>query len=136
MDRAGFNRRSRARVDELRQPKVEDLDRAVVAHLDVGWLQIAMDDPLLVRGDQRGGDLPRERRGVGPWNGTLGDLVREGWTIDQFQDERANAVRLFEADGMVADVRVKRARRSESMVNASGRTFSATSRASLVSRAR
>ena len=64
-----------------------------------------MDDPLLVRGDQRRSDLPRERRGVGPWNGTLGDLVREGWTIDQLQDERANAVRLFQAvDG--SDVRV------------------------------
>jgi hypothetical protein len=58
-----------------------------------------------MRSDQRRGNLPRERRGVGPRNGTLGDLVRERWTIDQFQGERANAVRLFEAvDG--SDVRV------------------------------
>jgi hypothetical protein len=36
------------RIGKLRQPEVEHLDRAVVAHLDVGRLQVAMDDALLV----------------------------------------------------------------------------------------
>ena len=32
------------------------------AHLDVGGLQVAMDDALLVRGFERLGDLPRDRQ--------------------------------------------------------------------------
>ena len=50
-----------SRLHRLRQPEVEHLDRAVGADLDVGRLQIAMDDALLVRGFERFGDLPRDR---------------------------------------------------------------------------
>ena len=47
---------------QLRQAEVQHLHRAVGPHLDVRGLQIAMDDPLLVRGFQRLGDLPRDRQ--------------------------------------------------------------------------
>ena len=51
-------------VERLRQAEVEHLDRAVGADLDVGGLEIAMDDALLVRGLERVGDLPRDRRAL------------------------------------------------------------------------
>ena len=47
------------RLDQLRQAEVEHLDQAVRPQLDVGRLQIAMDDPQFVRGLERLGDLPR-----------------------------------------------------------------------------
>ena len=49
--------RSAVRLQRLRQTEVEHLHRAVGADLDVGRLQIAMDDALLVRGFERLGDL-------------------------------------------------------------------------------
>ena len=62
--------RRRPRLHRLRQPEVEHLDGAVRPHLDVRRLQIAMDDPLLVRGLERLGNLPRDRQrlvdGIGP----------------------------------------------------------------------
>ena len=53
---------ARVRLQRLCQTEVEHLDRAVGADLDVRGLQIAMDDPLLVRGFERVGDLPRDRQ--------------------------------------------------------------------------
>ena len=49
-------------LHRLRQAEVQHLHRAVLANLDVGGLQIAMDDPLLVRGFERLGDLLRDRQ--------------------------------------------------------------------------
>ena len=54
-----------AGVQRLRETEVEHLHRAVRSHFDVGRLQIAMDDPLLVRGLERVGDLAGDREGVG-----------------------------------------------------------------------
>ena len=50
---------------DLRQPEVQDLDRAVVADFDVLRFEIAMDDALLVRGFEGVGDLTGDREGVG-----------------------------------------------------------------------
>ena len=47
--------------DRLRQPEVEHLHVPVGRDLDVRRLQVAVDDPLLVRGFERLGDLPRDR---------------------------------------------------------------------------
>ncbi len=52
------------RLHRLGQPEVQHLHGAVGPHLDVGGLQIAMDDALLVRRLQRLGDLRRDRQGV------------------------------------------------------------------------
>jgi hypothetical protein len=54
---SGFSRPHR-----FRKPKVEDLHHAVTAHLDVGWFEIAVNDPLLVRPFERLGDLLRDRQ--------------------------------------------------------------------------
>ena len=43
--------------------------------LDVGWLEIAVDDPLLVRGFERLGDLLRDGKGFINWNRSLRDAV-------------------------------------------------------------
>ena len=51
----------RSGFERFRQAEVEHLHGAVVAHLDVGGLQIAMDDALLVRGFERFCDLLRDR---------------------------------------------------------------------------
>ena len=56
------------RLGELRQPEVQHLHGAVFPHLDVGRLQIAMDDALLVRRFERGGDLPRDRQRFVDWD--------------------------------------------------------------------
>src|SRR4051794_31288962 len=41
------------RIERLRRSEVEHFDRAVLAHFDVGGLQIAMDDPAIMRGFER-----------------------------------------------------------------------------------
>ncbi len=52
--------RRRGGVGRLRQAEVEDLHRAVGTDLDVGRLQIAVHDALLVRDLERKGYLPRD----------------------------------------------------------------------------
>ncbi len=48
-------------LERLCQPEVEDLYPPLGRHLDVGGLEIAMDDPLGVRRFERFGDLPEDR---------------------------------------------------------------------------
>ena len=65
-ERRGVRDRPRTgahRVDRLGQAEVEDLDGAVRPHLDVRGLQIAVDDPLLVRSFERLRDLLRDGQG-------------------------------------------------------------------------
>ena len=64
-----------------------------------------MNDPLLVRGFERLGDLPRNRQRLDEGDGAERDAVRKRRSLDQLQHERACAVRLLEAvDG--GDVRM------------------------------
>ena len=56
--------RGRLVVDGLGQAEVQHLDGAVGANLDVCWLEIAVNDPALVRRLQRVGDLTRDRQHV------------------------------------------------------------------------
>jgi hypothetical protein len=46
-----------SRVERLRQPKIQHLDDAVIANLDVRGLEVAMDDALLVCRFERVRDL-------------------------------------------------------------------------------
>ena len=55
-------RRARSGSSALASPKSSTFTVAVGAHLDVGGLEIAVDDALLVRGFERLGDLPRDRQ--------------------------------------------------------------------------
>ena len=97
--------RRRGRIKRLRQAEIQHLHRAIVADLDVRVLQIAMHDPLLVRGFQRLRNLLRDRQrlvdGDGPTREALGQVL----AFDEFEDERRHTTRLFESMN-VRDVRM------------------------------
>ena len=52
------------RFRRLGEAEVQNFHRAIVPHLDVRGFQIAVDDPLLVRGFERLGDLLRDGQGL------------------------------------------------------------------------
>ena len=60
-------------------------------------LQIAMDDALVVRGLERAGDLRRDRQRLGDRQRSVRDAVGERRSLDQFQHERGDATRVFQA---------------------------------------
>ena len=133
------------RLHRLRQAEVEHLHRAVGAHLDVRGLQIAMDDPLLVRGFERLGDLLRDRQAPRRAESRLARCAATVVALDQFHHERAHAVRFFEAVDR-GDVRMIQRREDfrfalkprepvrDRARTTSGRTLIATWRFSFVSR--
>ena len=84
-------------VGELRQPEIQHLHGAVVADLDIRRLEIAMNDPLLVRRLERVRDLTRKRECLSERNRPVGDALRERRALNELQHERAGAVRFFEA---------------------------------------
>ena len=60
----------------LANPKSNTLDCAVVADLDVRGLQVAVNDPLVVRGFQRFGNLFRNGKRLIDRNRTSPDTLR------------------------------------------------------------
>ena len=94
-----------ARIHRLRQTEVQHLHCAVRAHLDVGGLQVAVDDPLLVRRFQRLSDLLRDGECFVDRHGTLRDAIRERWALDEFHHQRRHAIALLEAVNL-RDMRV------------------------------
>ena len=96
----GRHRRTDApgfRLEGFGQPKVEHLHHAIVSDLDVGWFQIPVDDPLLMRGFQRLGDLLRYRKCFINWYWSLRDPIRQCRPLNQFEDQRLLARSFFEA---------------------------------------
>ena len=55
---------------KLREAEVEHLHCTFWRDLDIGRFQVAMDDPLLVRGLERLGNLLSDRKSVVNWNRT------------------------------------------------------------------
>ena len=78
------------RLQRLRQPEVEHLHRAVGPHLDVGGLEIAVDDAL-ARARPRGPRRSASRSGSASSSGIAPRAMRsrERRPLDQFHDERA-----------------------------------------------
>ena len=64
-----------------------------------------MDDPLLVGGFERLGDLLRDRQRLIDWNRALCNSVSERRPLDQFHDKRLHSVCLLQAIDM-GDVRM------------------------------
>jgi hypothetical protein len=60
-------------------------------------LQIAVDDPLLVRRLQRLGDLSRDAQCVADGDRATRDALRQILPLDQLHHERTHAARCFEA---------------------------------------
>src|SRR5688500_4337728 len=105
-------RRRRRRVERLRQTEVEHLDGAIWPQLDVGWLEVAMDDPLVVRLLEGLGNLPRDHQRFINWQGALRHSVSERRPLDELENERHRPIRFLEAVN-AADIRmIQRGKRS------------------------
>ncbi len=76
----------------LRQPEVEELDPAVGCDHDVGGLQIPVDDPSLVRGLERLGDLPRNRQRLIERNRSPRDPRVQALALHELHDEDVPSV--------------------------------------------
>jgi hypothetical protein len=87
------------RVHRLRQTKVQELDETIIGHFDIGGLQVAMNDPALMSGIERIGNLCGdasrlcERHGFG-WHPA--DDVGQRVALDQFEHECVNPLVLFQ----------------------------------------
>ena len=89
----------------LARPKSSTFTVPSDSQLDVRGLQIAMDDPLLVRGFERVGDLLRDRQRLIERNRAARNALRQVVALDEFHHERWTPLRLFEpVDG--GDVRM------------------------------
>ena len=93
----GVGARGAGRVHGFRETEVEHLHGAVAAHLDVRGLQIAVDDPLLVRGFERLRDLLRDGQGFVERHGSARDALRQIVAFDEFHHEGGHAPAFFEA---------------------------------------
>ena len=89
------------------------------ADLDVRWLQIAVDDALLVRGFEGLGDLLRDRQRLIERDWPARDALGKIFALDELHDESRAAVGVFESvDG--ADVRVIQGRQNFSFALKAG----------------
>ena len=89
----------------LARPKSKTFTVPSGADFDVRGLQIAMDDPLLVRRFERLGDLFRDRQRFVERDGTAHDSLGEILARDQFHDKSVHPAGFFKAVD-VGDVRV------------------------------
>jgi hypothetical protein len=80
----------RRRLERLRQPEIEHLHRAVRSHHDVGRLQVAVDDAVLVCGLEGFGDLLGDGQGLVDGNRPAPNPVRQGLAVHELQDQRAD----------------------------------------------
>ena len=92
-------------IDAFGQSEIEQLHETRRRHLDVGRLQIAMNDPLPMRHLQGVCDLHRDRDGILDGERTLQQPLGERRSVDQFKYQGGHSVDALEAiDG--ADVRM------------------------------
>ena len=80
------------------EPEVQHLDGAVRPDLDVGGLQIPVDDPLRVGCFERIGNLPEDWQRFIECERAACDPVGERRPLDQLESQRVDAVRLLEAE--------------------------------------
>ena len=92
-------RRAARRFERFREAEVEHLHRAVRPHLDVGRLQIAMDDALLVRRFERFGDLLRDRQRLVERDRPARDAVRQSSPSTSSMTSARDAARSSRARG-------------------------------------
>ena len=133
-------------VQRLRQTEVEHLHRPVGPHLDIGGFQIAMDDALFMRRFERFRNLSRDRQRFVERNGPRAISTDRSSPSTSSITRARTAVRIPRCRdvpmfGMVQRRECLRfARESRQAIGIirddSGRILSATSRFSLVSRAR
>ena len=76
MGRVRFDRRA-VTWDEFCESEVEHLDDAIGPDLDVGRLEVTMDDALVVRGLERVGNLTGDGQRLFEGKSTSGNPVRQ-----------------------------------------------------------
>src|SRR6185503_13480286 len=81
----------------LCETEVEHFDRAVGRDLDVCWLEVSMNDALVMCSFERLGNLSSDVNHFIYQEGTGCDPVGEGWAFHQLENEREDTVRLLEA---------------------------------------
>ena len=81
---------------QFREAEVEHLDAAVGGDHDVGRLEIAVDDALVVRGGQCVGDRERDRHQAFTGQTAVGNQSIERLTLDQLHREEVDAVRFLD----------------------------------------
>ena len=91
------------------QAEVEHLDGAVGTELDVGRLQVAVDDSLVVGRFEGLGDLPGDGERFRDRDRAFRNPIGERESLDQFHDEGDGAAAAFEAVNS-RDVRVVQGR--------------------------
>ena len=91
------------------QTEVEHLDLPLRRQLDVGRLQIAMDDPLAVRCLEGFGDLAADPESLFERKRTAREPLRQGLPLDELQHEEARPARLLDPVDR-RDVRVAQGR--------------------------
>ncbi len=74
-------------IPRLGQAEVEHLDRTVGTELDVGRLEVAVDDALLVGRLQCLGDLQGDGDGVIDGDRAAFDAIRQVLAVDELHDE-------------------------------------------------
>ena len=89
--------RGRFGVQCFCQAEVEHLHGTVGSYLDVGGLQVAVNDPLLVGSFQCFRDLPRDWQCLVERKRPTRNSISEGLSFDQFHDEGERAARIFDA---------------------------------------
>ena len=73
-------------VERPRETEVEKLDGAIRPDLDVGGLEVAVDDAVLVRGIERVDDLARDAITSGVGTGPRAMRSASVWPFDQLED--------------------------------------------------
>ena len=119
------------RLESSRETEIEQLHRAIRAKDDVGGLQVAMDDPLLVRGVEPRGDLSCDGQGFLEIHsrGAAGDDDRPASRLRRargpaperlacLRGRKAYAMFGWLSEASTCASRSKRARRSGSSANA------------------
>ena len=95
-DSATSPRAPGAASSALASPKSSTFTMPSGRELDVGRLQVAVDDALLVRGLERLGDLPGDERASSTGIGASSDSVGERRPLDQLHHQRIDAVAFFQ----------------------------------------
>jgi hypothetical protein len=82
---------------EFCQPEIEHFHRAILADLDVGRLEIAMNDSLRVCGLERLRNPLRDDDGLGLRNRPLRDPLGQRRSVNQLHDQRMNLIGVLES---------------------------------------
>jgi hypothetical protein len=77
-------------------PEVQHLDGSVRAELDVPWLQVAVNDALLVGGRERSGDLSETGQDFREGHGPFRQAFLEGLALQQLHHDGRLALELFD----------------------------------------